>query len=82
MTSEAIRMLEKLTWSENKQTACQAEKILTFEIYEDDALAFSGGFMKAVLLGDRDKAIKLADRSNFIALQNDKTEMNLHAEDN
>lgn len=65
---QMLRMLTQLTWSENEQTACQASKIMNFEISFDDAMKHSGGFMRAVLSGDRELAMKLADSDNKHAL--------------
>ena len=60
-------MLKVLVKSENLLTAVHAEQILNGAMSNEQARS-CGGFMNAVLDGDYERALRLADKDNLNAL--------------
>ena len=63
-------MIEALALSKNEIVATKCRKILNNETTIEQELQYCGSFMKEVLVGNYDEAIKRADMSNLQALNN------------
>lgn len=70
------QMLALLTFSQNEIVAEKAKNIIFGITTIEEELRFCGSFMKSVLTGDYETALRRADRDNYFALtgRKDKTE--------
>jgi hypothetical protein len=69
LNKEAEKMLTALLKSGNKNCAALAKRVLDGKSTVEQELQYAGGFMTAVLKGNREKALVLADGSNKKALE-------------
>ena len=69
LNPDAEEMLKALLKSSNKNCAELAKRILSEENTVEDELKYAGSFMTAVLKGNKEKALSLADGSNLRALK-------------
>lgn len=67
------QMLSLLMFSKNEIVAGKALKIISGEMSIQEELKYCGSFMKAVLTGDYEQALRRADADNYFALTGQST---------
>lgn len=65
-------MLSKLVHSNNELVATKAARILAGITTIEEELKYCGSFLRAVLTGDYDEALRRADSCNYEALTGEK----------